>query len=369
MRRVNRPMFIALSASLAAPGLAPVPAPSARAEIVDLQTIYPPQFASYNRLMTTGGGGAYPVHTYLNTQGGSVIVRPDAAGDPGASPPNGSALPQPKLQVYRDLWVNHLSGGGQQLHLLMAPRSADFRAGGWQWTNGGTGNGFGFASNNSLDYALIVRDGAWEGGSRAWFPKVDLGINRSDRATRLVISAEGSNDPNIDPLLMLSSTPDADGDLLTLRPDPANASRPCLGIGTPADCSNTLRVQGRAAKNGGGSWLAFSDARLKDVLGPFTRGMAELRGLEPVQFRYKKNLEGRPSGETFVGLIAQDVRPRIPEAVKEDAQGRLLLNAEPVLWTMLNAIKEQQAEIETLEAELERLASRRLELAERRAAQ
>jgi hypothetical protein len=38
----------------------------------------------------------------------------------------------------------------------------------------------------------------------------------------------------------------------------------------------------------------------------------------------------------------------IPEAVSANSQGYLLVNNDPILWTMLNAIKEQQVELESL---------------------
>jgi len=38
----------------------------------------------------------------------------------------------------------------------------------------------------------------------------------------------------------------------------------------------------------------------------------------------------------------------IPEAVSRNNRGYLLVNNDPILWTMLNAIKQEQAEIEAL---------------------
>jgi len=43
-----------------------------------------------------------------------------------------------------------------------------------------------------------------------------------------------------------------------------------------------------------------------------------------------------------VGVVAQDVQKVIPEAVTENSKGYLLVNNDPIIWTMLNAIKEQQ---------------------------
>ena len=41
-----------------------------------------------------------------------------------------------------------------------------------------------------------------------------------------------------------------------------------------------------AGKPGGGSWTNSSDARLKNILGEYTRGLDELRRLRPIRYRY-----------------------------------------------------------------------------------
>ena len=48
----------------------------------------------------------------------------------------------------------------------------------------------------------------------------------------------------------------------------------------------------------------------------------------------------------------------IPEAVTENDKGYLLVNNDPILWTMLNAIKEQQQTIEKLLQENSKLRVR-----------
>jgi len=46
-----------------------------------------------------------------------------------------------------------------------------------------------------------------------------------------------------------------------------------------------------------------------------------------------------------IGLGAHAVQQVIPEAVTKNAEGYLMVNNDPIIWTMLNAIKEQQKEI------------------------
>ena len=57
---------------------------------------------------------------------------------------------------------------------------------------------------------------------------------------------------------------------------------------------------------------------------------------------------GIKDDQEHIGFVAQEVEKVIPEAVSRNSRGYLLLNNDPILWTMLNAIKQQQAEIEAL---------------------
>jgi hypothetical protein len=53
--------------------------------------------------------------------------------------------------------------------------------------------------------------------------------------------------------------------------------------------------------------------------------------------------------------VAQEVQKVIPEAVTANANGFLMVNNDPIIWSMLNAIKEQQTQIEELKREVRRL--------------
>ena len=57
----------------------------------------------------------------------------------------------------------------------------------------------------------------------------------------------------------------------------------------------------------------------------------------------------------YVGFAAQALEAVLPEAVSTNANGYLQVNNDPILWTMLNAIKEQQKQIEELKEEVQRL--------------
>jgi hypothetical protein len=125
-----------------------------------------------------------------------------------------------------------------------------------------------------------------------------------------------------------------------------------VGIGTTTPDS-VLSVNGSADKTGGGSWGTFSDGRLKTVNGGFTPGLSQVMKIHPVHYRYKPdNAMGIRDTDEHIGVVAQDVQKVIPEAVTENSKGYLLVNNDPIIWTMLNAIKEQQREIRSLRSEL-----------------
>ena len=129
-----------------------------------------------------------------------------------------------------------------------------------------------------------------------------------------------------------------------------------VGIGIPNTGSFKLVVLGTAAKPGGGSWSFYSDVRLKDLNGTYERGLSEINMLNPVRYNYKEDNElDLPADEEFVGFVAQEVQEIIPEAVETNDDGYLLLNNDPIIWTMVNAIKELKAENDELRARLEAL--------------
>jgi len=128
-----------------------------------------------------------------------------------------------------------------------------------------------------------------------------------------------------------------------------------VGMGTTLP-DKRLSVNGDASKSlGGTSWAVFSDERLKNIKGRFTPGLKALLKLQPIRFQYKPdNPLGLPGSGEEVGFSAQAVEKVLPEAVSRSQQGYLQLHSDPILWTMLNAIKEQQAQIQKQQELIER---------------
>ena len=145
---------------------------------------------------------------------------------------------------------------------------------------------------------------------------------------------------------------------------------------------------GPAYKPGGGSWAATSDARIKNELGDYSRGLTTSRSCVRSISTYKGNdtdnapanmsaefddkVEDVPlavpypnspnsnaakAGTQYAGLIAQEVETVIPEMVKqrngyidgEPVTDLRDLDTTPLIFAMINAIKELKARIEVLE--------------------
>ena len=139
-----------------------------------------------------------------------------------------------------------------------------------------------------------------------------------------------------------------------------------MGINTLAP-DQRLSVNGDASKVGGGSWLSFSDERLKNIKGNYNSGLKAVMQLQPLRYSYRNNNAAgvTPNGE-HIGFSAQAVQKVIPEAVTSTSTGFLMVNNDPIIWTMLNAIKEQQQQIEELKQEVRRLRATRTTTRRRR---
>jgi len=137
-----------------------------------------------------------------------------------------------------------------------------------------------------------------------------------------------------------------------------------VGIGTTTP-DQLLTVNGKASKSGDLSWILYSDNRLKTISGTFDAGLNEVLKLQPIRYRYKKdNPLHLPDESEHIGFSAQEVQKIIPGAISENSQGYLMLNSDPILWAMLNAIKDQQKTIEKLMDKVSEMDTLKVQLKE-----
>jgi hypothetical protein len=71
--------------------------------------------------------------------------------------------------------------------------------------------------------------------------------------------------------------------------------------------------------------------------------------------RSNRDEQNKKNSLTIAADSAQAVEKIVPEAVIKNDKGYLLVNNDPIMWTMLNAIKEQQAQIEQQQKQIEGL--------------
>jgi len=148
-----------------------------------------------------------------------------------------------------------------------------------------------------------------------------------------------------------------------------------MGIGTTAPAANTLLdVKGAIGYNG--TLVNTSDKRLKSNEKQFAYGLDEVLALSPVYYNYNGKA-GTDAEQTHVGIYAQDLKKVAPELVgefkyeeteievvengdevdvrtntKKSAETYLHINESSIKYMLINAVKEQQDKIESLEQEL-----------------
>ena len=84
----------------------------------------------------------------------------------------------------------------------------------------------------------------------------------------------------------------------------------------------------------------LSSARYKETIRPMAQTSQAILALEPVTFRYKKEMD--PDGVTQFGLIAEQVEKINPDLVVRDQEGKLLtVRYEAVNVMLLNEFLEE----------------------------
>jgi len=92
------------------------------------------------------------------------------------------------------------------------------------------------------------------------------------------------------------------------------------------------------------AFLVASDERLKTDISPLDDPLAILNGLRGVRFKWAKE------GDSGVGVIAQEVRKALPEAVvgdenNEGPQGTLSVDVVPLVAVLIEAVKSLAARL------------------------
>ena len=59
---------------------------------------------------------------------------------------------------------------------------------------------------------------------------------------------------------------------------------------------------------------------------------------------------GKGNEGVHTGVIAQEIEAVLPECIVTSARGAKTVNTDPIMWAMVNAIKELSAKVAALEA-------------------
>lgn len=140
-----------------------------------------------------------------------------------------------------------------------------------------------------------------------------------------------------------------------------------IGVTAPADKLSVAGVVAPSADNSyslgknGARWSAVwsangviqtSDARLKTNIVPLEYGLKEVLQLNPVRYNWNDN----PGGGDKIGLIAQEVRELVPEVVTgNEEKENLGMNYAELVPVLINAVKEQQQQIDLIQGRINTL--------------
>ncbi len=115
-----------------------------------------------------------------------------------------------------------------------------------------------------------------------------------------------------------------------------------IGLRNPAaalDVNGNVNVSGSVTSTGG---FFYSDERLKKNIHPIDRALDKVEHLSGVSFAWKKD------GKKDIGVVAQNVEKVLPELVGTGKDGMKTVKYGNIVAVLIEAVKEQQKEIEDL---------------------
>jgi len=146
--------------------------------------------------------------------------------------------------------------------------------------------------------------------------------------------------------------------ILQCHENGTDVSNGCVGIGL-SDPIHKLEVKAKWTSIRGyvddetGAWISSSDIRYKTNIETITGAIDIVNNIRGVRYQYKE------SGATSLGVIAQEVKPFIPEVVSvaeiKDGEEYYGVSYDRIIPVLIEAIKEQQIIIDNLKSRIEQL--------------
>jgi len=108
--------------------------------------------------------------------------------------------------------------------------------------------------------------------------------------------------------------------------------------------------------NNSATWSITSDVRLKKNIVDNTQGLDKILPIQVRNFEYRlpEEITEVDSKQAIqktgiqLGAIAQELQTVLPECVKQESTGIYTVDADPLIWYLVNAVKELKAEIDQL---------------------
>jgi len=119
-----------------------------------------------------------------------------------------------------------------------------------------------------------------------------------------------------------------------------------------------FEVRNGAALTATGAVGSYSDARLKNMVTGFTDGLNVIRKINPVQFYYNADAPFK-TDQPQIGVIAQDLEKLAPYMVEKNKLNGYddlrSVNNQAYTFLLINAVKEQQQQIERQQQQIDEL--------------
>lgn len=107
------------------------------------------------------------------------------------------------------------------------------------------------------------------------------------------------------------------------------------------------------------TWATVSDARVKTVLGNYTKGLAEICQVRPVRYMYNGKGETIADGNEYISILAQELIQIFPECISTrksqlEPDGQIVdlydFNSHNLFFAIINAIRELKQELDSLQS-------------------
>ena len=300
------------------------------------------------------------IPTYLNTVGGATNVYNQETPNLNNAASNATQAANAVGQTQYNAGQSSLQSGIQGLQSLFSPQyeqqqvqgalaPSEFAA---QQANVGSNAGFagageaGSARNALANQATQALQQQMLGSTAA---QVESGITAGRQSAANSLATLGTQN--------LASAPGTYGQTLNYAGAPTTLYNQYAstifgvpqGSTTPNYSGTQSSSQSGSGKNSG---INFSDMRLKRFVHVLDYGLAEVKKLIPVSWLWK---DAQVYGDRKeIGFIAQDVQALIPEVVSKK-DGYLGIDYPRLTAVLVNAIKQQQTQIDDLAKKIEEL--------------